>query len=243
MRPGTQATLPLKWSSTKASSAASTARASSSTSCWSTSRSSTTLVAMSRSPIARASGSTALFRISPAGSGADDAWPELLELADGQRRVHRRTSCAGPAAELLVADPQVDADGLALVGVDSRLAERRPAPRPDRVGPQLLRHPSRRERLQLDDLEPLRARLQSLASSRAGRGLELQLERDPARRDPDVGELAHELRACRSRIVRLARIGPSACSRGTFGEVKKTCRISSADADRSRHHCAASPPV
>ena len=45
------------------------------------------------------------------------------------------------------------------------------------------------------------------------------------------------------RIVRLARTGPSACSCGTFGEVKNTCRIRSADAARSRHHCAASPPV
>ena len=45
------------------------------------------------------------------------------------------------------------------------------------------------------------------------------------------------------RIARLARTGPSACSCGTFGEVKNTCRIRSAEAARSRHHCAASPPV
>ena len=45
------------------------------------------------------------------------------------------------------------------------------------------------------------------------------------------------------RIALLARTGPSACSCGTFGDVKKTWRIRIAAEARSRHHCAASPPV
>ena len=161
------------------------------------------------------------------GERADHAGAEQLELADRERRVHRRPGGARPAAELLVAHPQVDADRLALVGVDPRLAERRPAPRPDRVRPQLLRHPPRRERLQLHDLEPLRARLQPLAAARARRRLELELERDPARRNADLRELRTSARMP-LRIDRLARTGPSACSCGTFGEVKKTWRIRSA---------------
>ena len=170
----------------------STACASTSTSCWSTSRSSTTLAAMSRSPIARASGSTALVRISPAGRAqitparSCSSWPTV------KRGVQRRPRGSRPAAQVLVAHPEVDAHGLALVLVDPGCTEGRPAPGPDRVCPELLRHASRRERLQLHDLEPLRPRLQPLASPRARRGLELELERDPARRDPDVRELAHE---------------------------------------------------
>ena len=126
------------------------------------------------------------------GQRADDAGAQLLELADRQRRVQRRPGSSRAAAQVLVAHPEVDAHGLALVLVDPGRAEGRPAPRPDRVRSQLLRHPSRRERLQLHDLEPLRPRLQPLAPARARRGLELELERDPARRDPDVRELAHE---------------------------------------------------
>jgi len=45
------------------------------------------------------------------------------------------------------------------------------------------------------------------------------------------------------RIARLARTGPSACSCGTLGAVKKTWRIRSAVAAASRHQSAASPPV
>ena len=45
------------------------------------------------------------------------------------------------------------------------------------------------------------------------------------------------------RIERLARTGPSACSPATFGEVKYTCRTSTATEATSRHHWAASPPM
>ena len=45
------------------------------------------------------------------------------------------------------------------------------------------------------------------------------------------------------RIARLARTGPRACSPATFGEVKYTCRTSTATEATSRHHWAASPAV
>jgi hypothetical protein len=135
---------------------------------------------MSLSPIARASGATALARI----------WQ--VELADRERRIHRRARGSRTAAEILVAHPEVDAHRLALVRVDPRLAERRPAPRPDRVSPELFCHLADGERLKLDDLEPLRARLQALAAARPRRGLELELERNPVSRDPDLGEAPDE---------------------------------------------------
>ena len=96
---GRRRALPRKWSSTKASSAASTARASSWTSRWSTSRSSTTLAAMSRSPIARASGVTALVPDLARRQRADDAGRSRIELADRQRRIERGPGGARTAAE------------------------------------------------------------------------------------------------------------------------------------------------
>src|SRR4029077_8315275 len=44
------------------------------------------------------------------------------------------------------------------------------------------------ERLELHELEPRRTRLQPLTATLPGRGLELQLERDPPGRDADLGE-------------------------------------------------------
>jgi hypothetical protein len=128
----------------------------------------------------------------PGGKLTDDSRRQLIELPDRQRRIHRRAGGARAAAELGVAHPEVDADRLALVLVDSGRAERRPAPRPDRVGAQLLRHLPHGQRLELHDLEPLRARLQAFAAARARRRLELELERNPARRNPDLGEAPDE---------------------------------------------------
>src|SRR5207244_7576670 len=77
-------------------------------------------------------------------------------------------------AQLRIACPEPDARRSRLVRVLPRIAERRPAPRPDAVDLQLTRHLLRRERLELDDLEPCRPRLQSLAPSLSEDGLELQ---------------------------------------------------------------------
>ena len=63
------------------------------------------------------------------------------QLPDGERRIEVRPCSTGTAAEILVAHPEVDADRLAFVAVDAGLAERRPAPGPDRVRLQLLASP------------------------------------------------------------------------------------------------------
>ena len=109
-----------------------------------------------------------------------------------ERAVERRPGGVLPVAEVRVAGPEVDADGGRLVGVGTALAERRPAPGPDRMRSELPRHLARRERLQLHDVEPLPRRLQPLAAALAECRVELQLERDAVGRDADVGELPHE---------------------------------------------------
>ena len=50
----------------------------------------------------------------------------------------------------------------------------------------------RSQRLELDELEPRRLRLEALAAALPGRRLELQLERDPGGGDADRREPADE---------------------------------------------------
>ena len=122
---------------------------------------------------------------------------ELVELADRQRRINRGACRAGAAAEARVAHPEVDADRLALVPVDPRLAERRPAPRPDRVRPSSFVTCRAASACSLTISSHFDARLQPLAPARARRRLELELERDAARRNPDLGEARGRARASR----------------------------------------------
>ena len=118
------------------------------------------------------------------------------QLTLGERGVEARPRERGAVAEAWVARPEPDAGGGRLVGIVARGRERRPAPRPDALRPELARHLLRRERLELDDLEPGRGGLQPLAAAFARRRLELQLERDAARGDPDLRRSGRRGRAC-----------------------------------------------
>ena len=67
----------------------------------------------------------------------------------------------------------------------------------------------RGQRLELDDLEPRGLRLQPVPAALAGSRLELQLERDARRRDPDLREVRDEpAHAAPHRAARTRR-GPS----------------------------------
>ena len=88
------------------------------------------------------------------------------QLAFGQVGVQRGPGLPRRVAELGVPSPEVDASVGRLVRVRLGGRPRRPAPRPDRAEPQLLRHRARREYLELRQLEPLARRLEVLMRER-----------------------------------------------------------------------------
>src|SRR5205807_4246410 len=91
--------------------------------------------------------------------GALHAGPEE-DLAFRERRVESGACRCEPVAERRIARPDVDTGGGGLVRVVAGDVERAPTPGPDGGGCELPRHLPRRERVQLDELEPRRERLE-----------------------------------------------------------------------------------
>src|SRR5438874_6574001 len=104
----------------------------------------------------------------------------LVEL--GRRRTQR-----------LVARPEPGARDLRLVRVVAGRVERGPAPAPDAGQVELGRDLLRSERLPLDDVQPLRERLQAFAAAGFRRRAERQHEPQPVRRDADLDQVLHPL--------------------------------------------------
>ena len=115
--------------------------------------------------------------------------PRRQGRADVERRVEARPGEGRGVAERVVAHPEPRARSLRLVGVVAGRVERRPAPGPDARDVQLGRNLLRRECLPLDDVEPLRERLQAFAAAGLGRRAEGQHHPEPVRRHADLDQL------------------------------------------------------
>ena len=137
-------------------SAASSSAVERSVACASTSRSWSALSAASGSPVSRASSASCVrvtvfapsAHCTPAGRRALD--PRGVEVLAGEVRA---------VAQLRVARPEPDAGGRLLVRVALADAPDAPAPRPDGRDGELLGDLLRRQRLELDDVEPGAGRL------------------------------------------------------------------------------------
>ena len=145
------------------------------------------------------------------------SWPSASDVSKWRRR--RRV------AQRRVAGPEVDARGERLVGVGAGRVERAPAPRPDRADAQLDRDLLGCERVELHELQPGVARLETLAAARARLRVEAEDQTEPLAEDAEAPEAperpAHRRAQLAATEHRAERVDPRS---GEVRLVDEVCR-------------------